>query len=127
MPERIETAEIDAIDTERIEINDTYPGTYGFFIRLDRDPGVEWAAEFDAVYNAAAYPGKPPVVFEGDRICVYYLPRYARDLPKYLRFFQGTIAETNEAVRRRNSVLPNEDAQKEAFREALRQISRKYP
>lgn len=124
MPERIETAAIAGVDTETIEIDDTYPGTYGFDVRLSRDPGPEWAVEFDAAYSTAVYPGKPPVEFHGDVLRVFYLPRYANDLPRFLKFLERQVAETNQAVERRNSILPDEEKQKQDFRQKLRDAAR---
>lgn len=124
MPERILTADIAAIDPEGLEIDDTYPGTYGFTVRLSCDPGPEWDEEFVAVYENAEYPGKPPVVWHGDRLTVFYLPRYADDLPAYLRFLEQMIARTNRAVEKRNSALPQEEQRKESFRQRLREAAR---
>ena len=124
MPERIATADIAAIDSETLEIDDTYPGTYGFTVRLSCDPGPEWDEEFAAVYDAAEYPGKPPVVWRGDRLSVFYLPRYADDLPSYLRFLEQMIARANREVERRNSVLPHEEQRMESFRQRLREAAR---
>jgi hypothetical protein len=126
MPERIETATILSIEAETLEIDDTYPGTYGFYVRLTRDPGPEWAQEFNAVYDAANYPGKPPVDFRGDTLCVFFLPRYMDELPRYLRFLERIISETNKAVEKRNSVLPDEAKQKDAFRQKLREAAQGF-
>jgi hypothetical protein len=126
MPERIETATILSIEAETLEIDDAYPGTYGFYVRLTRDPGPEWAQEFDAVYQAANYPGKPPIAFRGDTLCVFFLPRYADDLPRFLQVLDRIIAETNRAVEKRNSVLPDEAQQKEAFRQKLRDAAQGF-
>lgn len=124
MPERIPTAEIAAIDTETLDINDAYPGTYGFTARLTRDPGPEWAEEFTVVYESADYPGKPPVEWNGDHLSVFYLPRYADDLPTFLRFLEQMVARTNRAVEERNSVLPHEEQRKEDFLKHLRDAAR---
>lgn len=126
MPERIATAELAGIDAETLETEDAYPGAYGFFVRLTCDPGEEWEAEFHSVYDTALYPGKPPVTKRGDRLCVFYLPRYADDLPRFLRFLEQMVAETNRSVEKRNSVLPDEEKQKDAFRESLRAVSRTF-
>lgn len=126
MPERIATANITNIESEALEIDDDYPGTYGFYIRLSRDPGFEWAAEFESAYESAAYPGKPPVIFRGDTLCVFYLPRYAEDLPAYLRFLNSIVNRTNQSVEKRNSVLPDEERQKEEFRTRLREAARAF-
>lgn len=123
MPEQIATAQIKALDPEVLEVDDMFPGTYGFHVVLTSDPGLEWAREFEAAYDAASYPGKPPVVFRGDTLCVFYLPRYADDLPGFLRFLKRTVGETNRAVEQRNAVLPDEAAQKETFRQRLRDLA----
>ncbi len=120
MPERIETANITAIETDALEIDDAYPGAYGFYVRLSRDPGAEWATEFESAYDAAGYPGKPPIAFRGDTLCVFYLPRYADDLPSYLRFLHSIVNLTNQSVEKRNSILPDEEREKTEFRARLR-------
>lgn len=120
MPERIATAEIDHVETENLIIDDTYIGTYGFFVKLTCNPGPEWASEFETVYDGAVYPGKPPVVFHGDRLCVFYLPRYAPELPRFFNFLRRVIVDTNKAVEKRNSVLPDEEKQKADFLRTLR-------
>lgn len=120
MPERIETADIREIDTESIDIDDRYPGTFGFHVLLTRNPGMEWGVEFDASYESARYSGKPPVHFEGDRLTAYYLPRYADDLPAFAGFLAGIVRQTNKAVELRNSVLPDEEREKQMFRARLR-------
>ena len=124
MPERIETAHIKGVETDALEINDAYPGTYGFAVRLDRDPGAEWAVEFTTAYETAPYPGKPPAHAVGDKIMVYYLSRYAGDLPNFLRFLRRTVDEANRSAEQRNSVLPDEEGQKRDFLARLREASR---
>jgi hypothetical protein len=119
MPEIIPTAEIARVETREVENDDTYPGTYGFYVELTRDPGADWFVEFSSAYDAAPYPGKPPIEFKGDRLLVFYLPRYAGDLPKYLRFLKQAIAQCNRSVEKRNSVVPDEEKQKAEFLQRL--------
>ena len=126
MPERIETAQIAGVDADVLEIDDTYPGTLGFYVRLSRDPGAEWAVEFNAAYESARYPGKPPVTYRGDTLCVFYLPRYADDLPNYLKFLLGIVRETNHSVDLRNRALPDEEKEKTEFRAKLREAARAF-
>ena len=76
MPDRILTAQIVGVDPETLEVSDAFPGTYGFYVRLSRDPGAEWAAEFEGIYKMAPRAARPPVVFRGDTLCVYFLPAY---------------------------------------------------
>lgn len=124
MPEIIPTAGIARVKTDYIENNDTYPGTYGFYVELTRDPGSEWFVEFSAAYDSAVYPGKPPIEFKGDRLLIFYLPRYAGDLAKYLRFLKRTITDGNRSVEKRNSIVPDEEKQKEAFLQSLKDAAK---
>jgi len=126
MPDRIQTAQLVGVDSETLEINDAFPGTYGFHVRLSRDPGLEWAAEFEGVYAATARSAKPPVVFRGDTLCVYFLPVYATELPEFMGFLEGVIAATNQAVEQRNAVLPDDHTQRETFRAALEAVAESY-
>ena len=127
MPERIATADVESLDTETLELDDAFPGAYGFHVRLTCDPGPEWAVEFEAAYDAAVYPGKPPVVLRDDTLRVFYLPRYAGDLPRFLRFLQAMVAQTNRAVRQRNAALPDEEGRMEEFRHRLRDLAKNFP
>ena len=120
MPERIETAQIKAVDTDDLDIDDRFPGTFGFHVLLTRDAGPEWGVELDAVYESTRYSGKPPLIYGGERLTIYYLPRYAPDLPHYLQFLSGVVDETNRAVELRNSVLPDEERARDDFRAKLR-------
>jgi len=98
-----------------VELDDAFPGTYGFIARLSRDPGPEWGVEFNAAYDVAVYAGKPPVIPHADTLRVFYLPRYASELPAYLRFLTRIVKETNASVEKRNSILPDEEKQKAEF------------
>lgn len=126
MPDRIQTALIVGVDPETLEVSDAFPGTYGFYVRLSRDPGTEWAAEFDSLYLQSSRPSRPPVIFRGDTLCVHYLPVYVHELPEYLVFLTEIVTKTNAAVERRNAVLPDDSSQREAFREELRQLAQTY-
>ena len=126
MPDRILTAQIVGVDPDTLEVSDAYPGTYGFYVRLSRDPGSEWAAEFEGIYQAAPRPARPPVLFRGDTLCVYYLPAYIQELPAYMTFLTEIVALTNAAVERRNAVLPDDTTPRELFREQLRQLAQTY-
>ena len=126
MPDRIQTAQIVGVDPETLEINDAFPGTYGFYVRLSRDPGTEWAAEFEGLYSAAPRAAKPPVVFRGDTFCVYFLPVYTGELPEFLTFLEGVVAKTNQAAEQRNAVLPDDQTIREAFRTQLLAIAESY-
>ena len=123
MPAWIPTAQIIALDPETLEIDDTYPDTYGFYLRLDRDPGGEWATEFEAAYEQYPHKIKPPVVFRGNTLVVFFLPVYQEYLPEYLTFLQQVMSAANLSVEKRNALLPADESVKEAFREKLRQIS----
>jgi len=123
MPDKIATATITDIDFKTLESNADYPGTFGFYVLLSTNPGEEWATEFEVVYEGGAYAGKPPVIFQGDRLCVYYLPRYADDLKGYLAFLKGMVTETNRSVEKRNSILPDEEQEKESFLNRLKEAA----
>jgi hypothetical protein len=123
MPAWIPTAQILSLDPETLEVNDTYPGTYGFYLRLTSDPGSEWAAEFEAAYDQSVYTIKPPVAFRGNTIVVFFLPLYEEQLPEYLQFLRQVIDNTNQSVEKRNGLLPEDESIKEAFRTRLRQLT----
>ncbi len=119
MSERIATAEIVALDPQTLEVSPEYPGTYGFYVRLSRDPGREWASELDATYAASRHPIKPPVIFRGDTLCVFFLPLYQGRLPAFLEHLETVVEQANASVEQRNQVLPDDEAVREAFRERL--------
>jgi hypothetical protein len=123
MPAWIPTAEILSLDPETLEVNDAYPGTYGFYVRLDRDPGSEWAAEFESAYEAGVHGIKPPIAFRGNTLVVFFLPLYEEQLPEYLLFLRHIMAQTNASVEKRNGLLPADESIKERFRTRLRDLA----
>jgi hypothetical protein len=126
MPDLIATATTVAIDPETLEVNDAYPGTYGFYVRLSRDPGPEWAVEFDAAYTAAPHPIHPPVVFRGDTLCVFYLPIYQDALPDFLAHLERVVSDTNASVEKRNRALPDDTGIRESFRTHLSAVAEQF-
>lgn len=126
MPDQIRTAQIVGVDPETLEVSPHFPGTYGFYVRLSCDPGPEWAAELEGIYSAAVRPSKPPVVFRGDTLCVFYLPTYTAELPEYLAFLTEIVALANAAVERRNAVLPDDSVTRETFRQQLQSLALTY-
>ena len=126
MPEIIATATITAIDPETLEVSDVYPGTYGFYVRLSRDPGPEWAAELNAAYEAAQHPIHPPVVFRGDTLCVFFLPIYQDVLPEFLAHLERVVDATNASVEKRNRALPDDSTVREDFRTRLSTVAEQF-
>lgn len=126
MPDQIRTAQLIGIDAETLEVSPHFPGTYGFYVRLSCDPGPEWAAELEGIYSAAVRASKPPVVFRGDTLCVFYLPTYTAELPEYVAFLTEIVAQVNAAVERRNAVLPDDSTVRESFRAQLQALARTY-
>ena len=126
MPERIDTATISSLDPDNLQSDDRYPNAYGFNVRLSHDAGPEWGSEFASVYDELNYPGKPPIDFRGDSLVVFFLPRYAREVSSFLRILDSVVQETNRAVEKRNSVLPNVEGEKETLRSALRQAIKEF-
>ena len=126
MPDLIATATTVSVDPETLEVSDAYPGTYGFYVRLSRDPGPEWAAELDAAYEAAPHPIHPPVVFRGDTLCVFYLPIYQDALPEFLAHLERVVEATNASVEKRNRALPDDTDVREGFRTRLSAVAEQF-
>jgi hypothetical protein len=126
MPDQIRTAQIVGVDPETLEVSPHFPGTYGFYVRLSCDPGPEWAAELEGIYGATIRPSRPPLVFRGDTLCVFYLPNYTQELPDYLAFLTDVVTQVNAAVERRNAVLPDDSAAREVFRQQLQSLALTY-
>lgn len=126
MPDRIATAQIVAVDPETLEVDDQYPGAYGFTVRLSTDPGPEWVAEFDAAYAALPHAVTPPVRVEGDCLKVFFIPLYEAELPAFLAHLEQVVAEANRSVEARNAALPDDGARREAFRSRLRTAAAAY-
>ena len=126
MPDRIATAEIVAVDPATLEVSDLYTGAYGFYVRLSRDPGPEWAAEFGAAYESLAFAIHPPIVFRGDTLCVFYLPLYQDALPDFLTHLERVIGATNDSVDKRNRAIPDDSAVREGFRTRLAEVAQRF-
>jgi hypothetical protein len=126
MPDQIRTAQIVGVDPETLEVSSLFPGTYGFYVRLSCDPGPEWAAELEGIYATSVRASRPPLVFRGDTLCIFYLPTYIAALPDFLDFLTQIVTEVNLAIERRNSVLPDDTQAREAFRTQLRTLAGAY-
>ncbi len=126
MSERIATAEIVALDPQTLEVSPEYPGTYGFYVRLSRDPGREWAAELESAYAASRHAIKPPVIFRGDTLCVFFLPLYQGRLPEFLEHLETVVEQTNASVEQRNQVLPDDESTRETFRGKLAEVAESF-
>ena len=126
MPEQIATAEIVSVDPQTLEVSPDWPGTYGFYVRLSHDPGREWAAEFDSAYHVSRHPLKPPVVFRGDTLCVFFLPLYKEKLPDFIEHLETVVQATNAAVEQRNQALPDDHDIREGFRAQLEAVAESF-
>jgi hypothetical protein len=88
-----------AIDTDHLEdLEENYEAVM-FPIVLSARPSDLWKQEFDILYRQTPYLLKPPVQVQGDRLQVVYLPRYAGELPGFLRFLALIVRRANEETR----------------------------
>ena len=77
------------IDLDTLEDADENAETIVFDIVLNGQPSAKWVEEFEILYRKRPFAIKPPVVVEGDRLRVHFLPRYQSDLQPYVDFSVG--------------------------------------
>lgn len=113
-----------AIDSNEVMDVEDNPEAALFRIRLSETPSEIWVQEFEQGYRQTPYQLKPPVQVAGDALEVIYLPRYANELPGFIRFLAAIIHRANDETRITEQIH-NAHAHvqgKAEFRQALRRI-----
>jgi hypothetical protein len=120
--ERTPTIRLSKINTDRLDDVEDNHEAVSFRIQLTESPSDLWINEFEVLYRGRPYALKPPVQVEDDELVIYYLPRYTRELPDYLRFVAMVVASANEELVKTQELhaAGTHDRNKMEFREALR-------
>ena len=105
---------IQAVDTDRIEKDDSFPKAYAFYIVLTSAPDPIWVELFVSQYENRFYNLKREMTTHGDRIRVVTAPGEEEN---HVRFFRELVNETNKQVDEYNKKLTDTEARERRFRE----------
>jgi hypothetical protein len=120
-----EDVQFTRIDLDEIGEPEDSPEAFTFDIILSKIPSEQWKIEFDYLYALEALPIRPPLVVEGNRMRVTYLPRYEADLQLYLDTIKRLAKRANIETVRTDEFHYNEkrEQRKEEFRKVLKKVS----
>ncbi|MBV9848459.1 MAG: hypothetical protein JO250_02110 [Armatimonadetes bacterium] len=113
-----------AVDSDDLEDVEDNPEAVLFRIRLSATPSDIWTQEFELAYRVTPYQIKPPVRVAGDALEVIFLPRYAGELPGFVRFLALMARRANAETRRTEEIhlSKTHEQHKAEFRQTLRQL-----
>jgi hypothetical protein len=113
------------IDLDSIDDVDENAETVVFDILLNGHPTSRWIEEFEILYNRTPFSIKPPVIVDGDRMHIHFLPRYQGDLQAFVDFLSTMVHQATSEARLTESIKINEakEERKKEFRSILAQVS----
>ncbi len=112
------------IDSEHLEDVEENPEAVEFAVRLSETPVASWIEEFEIVYRQTPYLLKPPIIVQGDRMLIIFLPRYTSELAGFLKFLALIVRRANEELKKSEKLHHSnqQEQRKIEFRKALQQI-----
>jgi hypothetical protein len=124
MTDYIPEIDLVSIDLDSIASDDENSETIVFDIVLSAHPTSKWIEEFEILYQRTPFTIKPPVTVEGDRLRVHFLPRYQRDLQRFVDFLTATVQLTTAEARRTELIKrdSSKEERKEEFRNVLAEV-----
>lgn len=113
--------ELVQVDLDSVDGVDDNAETIVFDIVLNLAPAERWKEEFEILYQRTPFSIKPPVVIEGDRMTVHFLPRYQRELQTFLDFLGDVVHRATEENRKTEAIKVDEgkEENKRQFRSLL--------
>jgi hypothetical protein len=102
--------------SEQVEVDDSFPSAYAFFIQLDKTPDIIWQQNFFDEWKKSFFVLKRQVTLTGDRLRVVFLED---EEEAQLNFYRALIEAANRRVDEYN-----EDALRKKQREAKREQDR---
>ncbi|HEY3330349.1 MAG TPA: hypothetical protein VGK19_10040 [Capsulimonadaceae bacterium] len=121
MPHYVPDIHLKQIDLDSIDDAEENPESVVFDILLSGHPTPSWVEEFEYLYATSKFSIKPPVIIDGDRLHIHFLPRYEEELQPYLEFVSTIAHHATDEARRTEAIKTHDDqeARKRSFRETL--------
>jgi hypothetical protein len=114
-----------SIDLDSLADTEENPETVIFDVQLSGLPNSSWVEEFEFLYKSLPFEVQPPVVVDGDRLHVHYIPRYSDYLQAFIEHLAGICHRATLEARLTEKMKTREDQErrKKEFRKVLQTIS----
>ena len=100
MVKKVEIAEIVDIDTETVELDNSFPGAYAFYIKLSRKPDRQWVHIFNFEWERSIYLMKREIGIVGDRLRL--ISGADDNIQNHVDFARKLVKKTNARVEEDN-------------------------
>jgi len=97
---KVEIAEIVDIDTETIEVDNSFPGAYAFYIKLSRKPERQWVHMLNFEWDRSVYLMKREIRVLGDRLRL--ISGADDNIQKHVDFATKLVKKTNARIEEDN-------------------------
>lgn len=132
MLKKVATVDIINIDTETVELDNSFPGAYAFYIKLSARPEPRWVHIFNFEWERSIYLMKREIRIAGDRLRV--ISGADDNIEKHVDFVRTLVKKTNQRIEEdnRRSELAEQrrrgrgewvEKEKEEIRKKLRGLS----
>lgn len=81
--------------SEQVEVDDSFPSAYAFFIQLDKTPDIIWQQKFFDEWKKSFFILKKQVTLVGDKLKVVFLEG---EEEAQLNFYRALIEAANRRV-----------------------------
>jgi len=88
--------------SEQVEVDDSFPLAYAFFIQLDKTPDIIWQQKFFDEWKKSFFALKKQVTLTGDRLRVVFLEG---EEEAQLNFYKTLIEAANQSVNEYNEEI----------------------
>jgi len=130
MVKKVEIAEVVDIDTVTVELDNSFPGAYAFYIKLSRKPEHQWVHMLNFEWDRAVYLMKREIRVVGDRLRLISgaddnIQKHVDFATKLVKKINARIEEDNRRIdlaeQRRRGKGVDVEKEKEEIRRKLRE------
>jgi len=100
MLKKVATVDIVKIDTETVELDNSFPGAYAFYIKLSGRPERQWMHIFNFEWERSVYLMKREISIVGDRLRV--ISGADDNIQKHVDFVRTLVKKTNQRIEEDN-------------------------
>jgi len=100
MLKRVATVDIVEVDTETVEVDNSFPGAYAFYIKLSGKPEPRWVRIFNFEWERSVYLMKREIRVVGDRLRL--ISGADDNIQKHVDFAKTLVKRTNRRVEEDN-------------------------
>ena len=100
MLKKVATVDIIKIDTETVELDNSFPGAYAFYIKLSARPEPQWVRIFNFEWERSVYLMKREIRIVGDRLRM--ISGADDNIEKHVDFARTLVKKTNQRIEEDN-------------------------